>query len=80
MQYERLRKIGKKAVALINTGVKEDVNTKIIDFLTRMVLADPHFQANPHARIKYAYIKALRIYEKLSKEEKEKILKKVEEE
>ena len=46
----------------------------IMDFLTRKVLYDPHFQANPHARIRHAYIKARKLYKKLSVEEKERII------
>ena len=45
-----------------------------MDFLTRKVLYDPHFQANPHARIRHAYIKARKLYKKLSVEEKERII------
>ena len=47
---------------------------KIIDFLTLKVMYDPHFQANPHARIRSAYIKARKIYNKLSSEDKERII------
>ncbi len=46
----------------------------IMDFLTRKVLYDPHFQTNPHARIRHAYIKAKKLYKKLSVEDKEKII------
>ena len=45
-----------------------------MDFLTRKVLYDPLFQANPHARVRYAYIKAKKLYEKLSVEDKERII------
>ena len=68
-----------KAASRINKGVQGDMEDKIMDFLTLKVLHDPHFQANPHARVRYAYIKARKIYKKLTEEQKQAILKHIEE-
>jgi len=51
---------------------------KIIDYLTLQNLLDRDFQSQPNQRIKSAFILAKKQYKKMSEQEKEEILKKIE--
>jgi len=48
----------------------KDIEGRVIDYLTVLVLGDKTFTPNPHCRVRCAWIRAKSIYKRMSEEER----------
>ena len=56
-----------------------NIEEKIIDYLTIKLIEDKSFISHPHSRVRSAWMKAKKQFIKLTEEEKESILKIIDE-
>tara|TARA_Y100000356_G_C11169366_1_gene240452 strand:+ start:414 stop:596 length:183 start_codon:yes stop_codon:yes gene_type:complete len=54
--------------------MERSVEEKIIDYLTVQLIEDKEFTAHPHCRVRTAWIRAKKLYQRLTEEEKLEIL------
>ena len=54
--------------------MQRSVEEKIIDYLTVQLIEDKEFTANPHCRVRTAWIRAKSLYQRMTEEEKLKIV------
>ena len=51
-----------------------NINNKIIDFLTLKIMSDKDFECNPHMRVRAAWILAKKQFEEMNDEDKLEIV------
>ena len=59
--------------------MSSNIEEKIIDYLTIKLIEDKAFVSHPHSRVRSAWMKAKKQFIKLTEEEKESILKIIDE-
>jgi len=55
--------------------MNRNAEQKVIDYLTILIMQDSKFICNHHIRAKCAWIEAKKIYKKINKEKRNKLLK-----
>lgn len=59
--------------------MSRNIEEKIIDYLTIKLIEDKSFISHPHSRVRSAWMKAKKQFIKLTEEEKESIIKIIDE-